>query len=146
MDESTVRFFQYVADDRSQLDSNVVRAFQETHDAQESPDLQRIASGEVHFHAHVFLATGVEQGFWRKIGHAKPPSKVGVLFRDSNDYGDPAVKVSRDWYVWKTSSRFKDVGELKPRYQEAEIGVVVPPESLVHRMRNGRYDFIYPDF
>ena len=146
MDPATLRFFQYVADDRTQLHSAVVRVFRETYDAEAAVDLARVAGGGVQFHAHVLLQIGIKQGFWRKVGHAPAPETVDVLFRGSNDSGNPRIKVSRDWYVWKINCPSERVGELVPRYQEAEIGYVVPPDSLVHRMRCGDYDFVHPGY
>lgn len=146
LDESVVRFFQYVANDETQLDSNVVRVFRETYSPNTSTSARIVAAGEVDFHAHVFLSIGTKQGLWRKAGHAEPPDNIEVLFRDSDDYGNPEVQISRSWFVWKPNSRAKSIGRLGPRYEHAEIGVVVPPDSLVYRMRNGAYDFVYPDY
>jgi len=146
LDQSSVRFFQYIADDATQLSSQVVRVFRETYSAGEPLDAHRVTAGEVHFYAHVFLRNGLKQGFWRKVGHVQPPAVVNTLFRNSDDYGNPEIKVSKRWYIWKANCPFEEVGELTPRYQGAEIGVVVPPDSLIYRMRNGRYDFVYPDY
>jgi len=146
MNDSTKRFFQYMANDETQLNSDVVRVFRKAYGMNESPDLLSVTKGDVDFHAHVFLGIGIKQQFWKKVGHEQPPSDVDVLFRDTNDYGDPDIKVSKNWYVWRVNGPFKDVGELRPRYEEAEIGVVVPPDSLLYRMRNGQYDFVYPQY
>ena len=147
MDSATTRVFQYVSDDTTQLNSNVVRVFRETYKVGEPMDVRQILDGEIDFHAHVFLMIGLRQKCWRKIGHAEPPSDLDTVhFRDSDDYGDPKIGISKNWYVWKTSSTSEHVGVLAQRYQKAEIGVVVPPDSLVYRMRNGKYDFVYPDY
>lgn len=143
---SRAKRFQYVADDSTQLGSQVVRVFRETYDANEPSEVPRIATGEIEFHAHVFLRIGLRQGLWRKVGNAQPREDVEVLFRDSRDYGKPEVETSRSWYVWRVGGAFEDVGELTSRHQAAEIGVVVPPDSLVHRVRTGRYDFVYPGY
>jgi hypothetical protein len=146
LDPSSVRFFQYIVDDATQLNSDVVRVFRKTYSADEPLDAPRVAAGEVDFYAHIFLRNGLKRGFWRKVGHAQPPVVVDALFRDSEDYGNPKIKISKSWYVWKANCPFKDVGELTPKYQGAEIGVVVPPDSLIYRMRNGSYDFVYPGY
>ena len=73
-----------------------------------------------------------------------------MWFRGSGDSGrragTPPVTVSRDWWVWRVGERHEHVGELAPRFHTAEIGAVVAPDSLVHRMRTGSYDFIYPGY
>ena len=146
MNETTVRFFQWVGNDLTQLNSAVVRVFRETYPVDEPVDVRRIAAGTVDFHAHVFLRIGIKQQLWRKVGHAPAPDDLDVLFRNSEDYGNPEIKVSRKWYVWKVNGPFQDVGRLSSRYQHAEIGVVVPADTLVYRMHHGRYDFVYPSY
>lgn len=146
IDHSAARFFQYVADDVTQLNSQVVRVFRETYDVKDSPDVPNVVAGKVDFHAHVFLRIGLRQGFWRKVGHAPPPSNLDVLFRGTNDSGKPEIKISHNWHVWRVNEPFEKVGDLPPHCQGAEIGVVVPPDSLVYRMLHGRYDFVYPDY
>jgi hypothetical protein len=145
MDQSSVRYFQYIADDLTQLNSQVVRVFREAYVANEHIDVDRITAGAIDFHAHVFLTIGLKQQQWRKVGHTNDVGNRDVLFRDSNDYENPQVKVS-DWHVWKANGPFEKIGILRPEYQQAEIGVVVPPRSLIHRMQTGRYNFVYPDY
>lgn len=146
IDELRVKYFQYIADDLTQLNSQAVRVFRETYDAREPIEIDRLHCGTIEFYAHVFIRIGLKQQHWRKVGHANVPSKVSVLFRDSNDFGNPEMKVSRDWHVWEVNEPFRKVGRLEPQYQQAEIGVVVPPSSLLHRMQKGNYDFVYPDY
>jgi hypothetical protein len=146
LDALTKRFFQYVADDSTQLNSHVVRVFRKAYDVNTSPELRIVIAGEVDFHAHVLLGIGIKQQLWQRVGHAPPPSDLDVLFRDTNDYGNPSISVSTNWHVWKVNGPFERVGALRPKYDRAEVGVVVPPDSLLYRMRNGRYDFVYPGY
>ena len=71
---------------------------------------------------------------------------MDVLFRDSDDYGNPQIKVSHAWYVWRINEEFKFIGELAKKYQHAEIGIVMTPDDIIHRMRNGVYDGFYPEY
>lgn len=139
-------YFQYLADDTSQLKSHVVGAFRKTDGVGEEPVVSDIIKGEIGFYAHVFLNIGLKQKFWRKIGSGPAPRRVDVLFRDTNDYGNPSIVISKDWYVWEIGGPFKSVGQLRGDNQKAEIGIVVPPDSLVHRIRTGKYDFVYPEY
>ncbi len=141
------RYFQYIADDASQLGSDVLRVFRDAYNVDEKPVTDRILNGEVDFHVHVFLKNGLKQGLWEKIGHARPPADLkSILFRDSEDYGNPEIKTSKRWYVWRIGGPYKDVGELTPPYQHAEIGVVIPTSALISRMRTGKFDFFYPGY
>lgn len=144
MNASSVRHFQYVIDDLTQLNSQVVRVFGDTFDDSEKFDADKVLSGVNDFHAHVFLRLGLKQRFWRKVGHATVPDEVDVIFRDTNDYGNPKIHTSKNWHIWRANGPFKIIGELTPCYDKAEIGVVVPPGSLIHRLHTGSYDFVYP--
>ncbi|MDR1181545.1 MAG: hypothetical protein LBL13_06175 [Bacteroidales bacterium] len=42
--------------------------------------------------------------------------------------------------------KFTRVGKLNGENRKAEIGVVINPTSIVHRLRTGEYDIFYPDF
>jgi hypothetical protein len=146
LDHSSRRYFQYVADDASQLHSNVVRVFRGTFRFDEPLDICRVISGEIDFYIHVLLPIGLKLKAWRKCGNAPAPADHKVLFRDSSDYGNPKIKISRNWFVWKINGPHEDVGELTPKFQNAEIGIVVQPASVIHRMRTGKYDFLYPEY
>jgi hypothetical protein len=143
LDEQHKKYLQYVANDSSDLGSDVVRAFEKLYAINENPSLSEIVRGEVQFYAHCVSKWGIKLGFWEKIGNASF-DQVTVWFRDSGD--DPQIKVSNNWWVWRINEERKKVGELKGKYQHAEIGTVIPPDSIVHRMRTGKYDFVYPDF
>ncbi|WP_181302053.1 hypothetical protein [Rhodanobacter sp. PCA2] len=145
LDASVVGFIQYVARDVSQLNSQVVRVFRRRCREDVAPDVSEIVHGEIDFYAHVFLGAGIKQKFWRKVARADVVGEVNVLFRNSSDYGKSKHKTSNNWFVWRIDSPYIHVGALSGIYRNAEVGVVVPPDSLVHRMKNGSYDFFYPD-
>jgi hypothetical protein len=146
LDDSTSAYFQYVVDDATQLRSQVVRVFRGISTTSGTFDASSVALGSVGFHAHVMLMQGLKQGCWEAFGHADAPDPDEILFRDSGDYGRPGITTSRDWYIWHPNEPQQHVGTLAPAYQSAEIGVIVPPDSLVYRIRNGSYDFAYPGF
>jgi hypothetical protein len=146
LDASTRRFFQFVAVDSTQLFSAVVRVFRDSHDGSTPVDVEAIAGGAVDFHAHVLLAMRISKGLWRKVGRASVASTSKILFRASDDYGTPGIRISKEWFVWKINGAQEYVGPLPPKYEHAEIGVVVPTDSLLFRMREGRYDFFHPDY
>ena len=139
-------YFQYVGRDATQLQSDVVQALAARHTTPVQPEELDLSRGATAFFSHVMLNAGVKRGFWQRVGHAAFTEPSDVLFRDSSDYGNPEVKVSRNWLVWTMNRPQVFVGPLTGRNREAEIGIVVPPDSLVHRMRTGRYDFVYPAF
>lgn len=149
IDAETKKYFQYIANDISQLNSDVIRAFPRTYSAEETSVVEDVVSEGVEFHAHCIVPLGVKLGLWRKVGRTSDVGPLDALFRCTNDSGckpGEQVLVSHRWYVWRINEEFRRVGELKGENRNAEIGVVVNPYDIVHRMKNGGYDFFYPGF
>jgi hypothetical protein len=140
------RYFQFIGRDETQLNSDVIRVFAERYPLRMNPDLRDVVSGEIDFHVHVVVARGVKERLWKKVGHLPVSNAAGALFRGSKDHGDPKIKVSKKWYVWEINEPFVYVGELKEQYRLADIGMVIRPAGVVHRMCTGDYDFVYPGF
>ena len=139
------RYFQYIANDLTQLNSDVIRAFKKVYPNDSKPDLQEIVSGEVEFYAHVVVPLGLKMKLWEKVGNVPFNGEIEVYFRGSQDYGNPAIKCSERWLVWRINKERQFVGRLAGALRVAEIGVVVAPKDLVDRMRTGRYHFVYPE-
>lgn len=149
--DNRVKYFQYVDNDLTLLNSDVIRAFKKPYSLDSETDLSEVAAGESEFHAHCVVKWGIKLGFWKKVGIAPVVGKVEVLFRDTNDYGhkvgEEPVRVSNNWYVWKINEDFLRVGKLAGENRKAEIGLVINPESIIHRIQTGRYDLVaYPDY
>jgi hypothetical protein len=140
------KYFQYVADDMTQLNSRVIRAFKEKYPVGSVPDLVEIALGEIEFYAHTSIRPGIKLGFWEKAGKAPIIGDVDVIFRDSKDYGENKVAISERWYVWRINEDFRYVGKLQGENRNAEIGLVKAPQEIVERMRIGKYSYSYPGF
>jgi hypothetical protein len=140
------KYIQYVADDLTQLNSPVIRAFRDSYPLDASPDLLDVVRGNVDFYAHVVLKWGIQMKLWERAGNVPFTGELAALFRDSDDYGNPAVKVSHHWRVWKAGEDDQYIGKLEGDYRMAEIGVVVNPPSVVTRLRTGKYDFAYPGY
>ena len=145
LDGSSKKYFQYIANDLTQLNSDVIRAFKKTYPLNATADLLEVVRDDVDFYAHVVVKWGIEMNLWEKIGNVPYSETPDVLFRDSKDYGRK-LKTSYDWRVWKINEKFRAVGSLVGDYQKAEIGVVVAPPDVVQRMRTGEYDFVYPGY
>ena len=152
INENSKKYFQLVAFDLRQLNSDVIRAFEKSYRLNENPDLAEIVNDEIDFYAHCVTKFGIKMGLWEVIGNT---TKIGntdnILFRGTSDYGtrpglDP-IKVSHNWHVWKINDKhFTDVGKLEGENLRAEIGIVVTPIDIVDRLRTGKYNFVYPGF
>jgi hypothetical protein len=144
--QDRVRYFWCVGTDRTQLNSALIVVFRRLHEATAQPNLEEIIAGDIDFYCHVFLLAGRKQRLWHKVGFRRVDRAFPMLFRDSADYGDPSVRVSERWSVWKPNEPFRTVGRLTGDLRHAEIGVVVPPDSVVERIRTGKYGMQYPTY
>lgn len=145
INDSSKKYFQYIVSDLTQLNSDVIRAFKKVHPINANPDLSEIVNGEVEFYAHCVTKLGLKMGYWEKIGNTDDVGNFDdVLFRSSGD--NPQTKVSQDWWVWKINEEQRRVGKLEGENRKAEVGSVIPPDSIVHRIQTGKYDFVYPEF
>jgi hypothetical protein len=152
IDDDTQKIFQLIAYDLTQLNSDVIRAFEKKYPLEAEIDPSEIVSGSVEFYAHCVTKSGVQLGYWEKIGSSREVGELGhILFRGTSDYGHVAgtepIRVSNRWYVWHIGDPdFTRVGKLEGENRKAEIGVVMDPLSIVNRMKTGEYDGFYPDY
>lgn len=143
VDPIRTKYFQYIANDLTQLNSDVIRAFKKIYQDESKPKLQEIVSGEVEFYAHVVVPWGIKMKLWDKVGSVPFYEEVKVYFRASEDYGK-GIKYSEKWFIWQINGKRLFVPKPTEELRAAEIGVVVSPEDLVDRMRTGQYHFVYP--
>jgi hypothetical protein len=151
-DENHKKYFQLIAFDLTQLNSDVIKAFKKVYPIDVNPNLSEIVNGEVEFYAHCVTKWGLKMNLWQKAGNTvEIGSTTHILFKDTNDYGvwieGEPIRISQKWYVWHINDdTFTNVGKLTGENRKAEIGVVINPNSIVHRIKTGKYDFFYPDF
>ena len=139
------KYFQYIAIDKSMLGSDVIRGFKKAYDVKLNPSLEEIIANEVAFYAHCMVQWGIKFGFWEKIGSSKEVGSLQVIFRDCDDYGEPAIKVSKNWRVWQINEERIKIGKLNKKYSNAEFGLVFSPNQIVSRIKTGKYiDLGYP--
>lgn len=133
--------------DLTQLNSDVIRVFKKVYSSDGNIDLNDLITEDVEFYAHCVIKLGLKMGFWNKIGNIGNTGSVDhIFFRDTPDYGDPQVKVSQNWWVWKINQEQKKIGKLYGMYENSEIGIVMNPKNIVHRIITGKYDGFYPEY
>ena len=152
LDNEVKKYFQLIAFDLTQLNSDVIRAFKKVYPIHATPTLLDIVNDDVDFYAHCVTKLGIKMNLWEKVGNI---SEVGgtstILFRDTDDYGvmvgEEPIKISHNWFVWHINDdKFTYVGNLEGENRKAEIGVVMPPLAIVERIKTGKYNFVYPEF
>ncbi|SEL92014.1 hypothetical protein SAMN05216359_12517 [Roseateles sp. YR242] len=136
------RYFQFLGTDPYQLNSEVIAVFE---GGPQDEKVEAVVGLPVSFYTHVSLPLGIKMKCWEKVGHAPPLPLSGVLFRDTNDCGDPEIKVSNNWWVWTVDTKPKEIGALVGTYRSAYVGLVRPPTDVVARLKTGAYQHFYPE-
>ncbi|MDT3738619.1 MAG: hypothetical protein RO257_03855 [Candidatus Kapabacteria bacterium] len=150
--ENKKKFFQLIAYDLLQLNSDVIRAFKKEYPIDVIPEFSVLIIEEVEFYAHCIIKFGIKLNCWEKIGNILEVGKTeNIIFRATNDYGhkqgEEPIRVSKSWYVWRINDNdFTEIGKLEGENRKAEIGIVFDTYSIVHRMKTGQYGGFYPDF
>ena len=152
LDNEVKKYFQLIAFDLTQLNSDVIRAFKKVYAIHATPTLLDIVNDDVDFYAHCVTKFGIRMHLWDKVGNISDVGELSkILFRGTNDYGAKVggenIKVSHNWFVWHINDdKFTYVGNLEGENRKAEIGVVMPPLAIVERIKTGKYSFVYPEF
>lgn len=146
INDNSKKYLQYIVNDLTQLNSDVIRVFKKVYHIDDNPDLSEIINKEIDFYAHCVTKWGVKLGYWHKVGNIDNVGELNVLFRSIGDEGNQQMKISQNWWIWKINENQRRVGKLEGENQKAEIGSVIPPDSIVHRMQTGEYDFVYPGY
>ena len=110
-------YVQFVTTDSCELNSDVIRVFSKRYHVSDTPNLKDIVDGDIDSFYHVYLKVGVKTNVWHKIGNV--PGEEGFdapYLRSSEDYGNPDVRVSQNWFVWRTTdSSPRYVGKLSEK-------------------------------
>lgn len=152
VNEHQVKYFQLIAFDLLQLNSDVIRGFKETYTVKDLPPIDKIVDGEVEFYVHCVTKFGLKMNLWKKYGNSSNLGSLeNILFRDTNDCGvkegDLTIRISHNWYIWKLGdSDFSRVGKLIGENRKAEIGIIMDPISIFEKVKTGDYGGLYPDF
>ncbi len=141
-----IRYIQLIAIDSTQLDSDVIRAFEKIYQRDKPPTIRDLVREKVDFYAHCVTKWGVKMGIWNRIGNSlEIGGTENILFRDTPDYGQN-VSVSHNWWLWNINKPQESVGILKGSNQMAEIGLVFSPIRIMNRLKTGEYGINYPHF
>jgi hypothetical protein len=152
LDENNMKYFQLVAFDSTQLNSDVIKAFKKTYPINSHFDLSEILNGEVEFYAHCVTKLGLKMKLWERVGNYKVVGNTtDILFKDTNDYGaktgEEPIKISHKWYVWRINdSDFTRVGKLEGVNRKAFIGIVINPLGIIELLKGNKYPINYPGY
>ncbi len=152
LDENIKKYFQYIANDRTQLNSDVIRGFKKEYPLQATPTLLEIIKDNVGFYAHCVVNAGVKRELWRKVGKIQDLGLLEhIIFKDTNDYGtkqgEEPVKISHNWHVWRINDKnFTHVGELIGENRGAFAGLVINPLGIIELLKGNKHPPHYPGY
>lgn len=135
-------YFQWIAIDEYQLQSDVIRVFS-CSEEQLGEELERLESRDILFHAHCVIPVGIRFGVWKKVGSLAYPTRLDVLFCSSRDFGRDEIVTSDQWDVWRVNEPPQFIGRLHGEFISAEPGEVFPPAEILYRIEHGTYQQPY---
>ena len=145
-------YIQYIADDVTQLNSRVIRAFKKRYPKDSEPSTEEIVADDVEFFAHVYGIKEIEKrGEWKKIGKSNNIGDIKqAIFRSSHDSGTITLNspshISKNWYIWKIGEETRGVHSNSKLLSQTDYGSVSPASDIAVRMRTGKTEFFHPKY
>ena len=147
-------YFQYVANDLTQLNSSVIRVFKKRYPMDYEPIIEEIVKDEVLFYAHTVLRCGIEYNAWYKVGKSKELGEdalkcVTFCMAETITYNAKTQEIKNidpfeNWWIWHIGESAKRVGRLPEKYwDKAYIGSVINYANIVKCMKFGYYSGYY---
>lgn len=139
------RYFQLVAFDETQLNSDVIAVFSYSGEISEKPtqqDIEQVVASGTEFFTHTVVNFGVREKLWSRIGKGKPVNCSNAQFKQAYFPGLPKPDTSGahdDWVVWGISQEWQHIGPNISKFPQAERGEVFPAADVVYRIQNGKY-------
>ncbi len=146
--DGTKGYFQYIANDRTQLTSSVIRAFKTHYPVDMKISMDEIVQDEVAFYSHTILRAGIVENAWYKVGKSQElgvDELKKVIFSQTLEcLADTLECIPVDpltnWFIWHINEEMINIGCL-PEYLHdiVESGVIIPYFEIVIRMKYGYF-------
>lgn len=142
-------FFQYVANDMSELNSSVIRVFKKRYPMDYLPVMNDIVRDEVAFYAHTVLRAGIAGNAWYKVGKAEVLNEGeinDVVWGQTHKF--VVISITElspinpldNWFIWTINTPHIGVGKLPEKYHKTlELADVFPYTYIVNRIKYGYY-------
>ncbi|MFA4045545.1 hypothetical protein HPS54_11385 [Prevotella sp. PCHR] len=140
IDKQYKKFFQYVANDMSMLNSSVIRAFKRKYTIEWKPNMDVIVDDDVEFYAHTILSVGIHNNTWYKAGtHKDVGDTTNIMFRYYSEGNTSHMTKSYRWYIWRINQEHIKIGEMTDEYKHLDIGPVFPYFDIKNKIKTGKY-------
>ncbi len=143
LSDGKVGYMQHLANDSTQLSSNIVLVLRSGYLPTEKPSFEQVSMHDGFF-AHVFLNAGETLKIWERIDHSRPvaPEPLPIVWTIYSDK-DQNLEVSKNWQVWRTNEEMR-VPLSQEELVNCELGLVVSPTQIVHRIEHFAYSLKHP--
>lgn len=140
LDDGRKVYLQYVAIDRSMLNSGVLRVFKKKYSQDDVEDIEEIVRGEVWFYTHTSLRPAIRDGCWKKIDSSRFwGDTTNIKFRLYSEGNTSHLTVSHKWYVWTINQENIHIGDLTGEYKKYDMGWLYPPSFVCTKIKTGKY-------
>ena len=123
-------YFQYIANDRTQLNSSVIRVFKKRYSLDDNPPMDEIIKDDVLFYAHTVIKIGYLENTWYKVGTNRDVGGISSIYFKDRIYPR---------YIWKINSPFIRIEALTEEINNYSIGSVFPHFCIVNKIKTGRF-------
>lgn len=150
LEDGTIRYFQYIGEDKSNLNADVICVFKKhyTESDEDGLSVDTIVNDDIEFYTHTSVSAGVKLGLWSRVFTNSPViHENNIFFRRSLDIlktrpNQPPI-VSYRWYVWEMNGKERFVGWLRKKYHQYDVGGVYSPYSVVKYLKTGERETVY---
>ena len=148
--DNTKGYFQYIANDITQLNSSVIRAFYTHYPIDQEVKNEDIVKDKVDFYAHTILRGGIDFDVWYKIGKSSDIGEENIqnilfttvpfdfIILPNNEI--QKINPLDNWRIWHIGQDMINVGPLPSSLiHKVNHGAVIAFHQIVNRMRLGYY-------
>lgn len=146
-----LRYFQYIANDLSQLNSSVIRVFKKKYPIDYEFNAEEVVEDEVELYAHTILSQGIREGLWTKVGKSKNVGAFeNIIFKGKmlvKSYLAVEEEKSFEWAIWRINGERIRLGYVLPAEfkQGAFVGGVAPAKWVWERIVAGKWNIPWLD-
>ena len=135
------RYFQYISNDWTQLNSSVIRVFKKRWNTADNPKIEEIITDEIGFYAQAILRAGIENAGWYKVGTSTNLGleKLNHIYF-AQTFDEPGIHTNPSCAIWHVNQEMIPITPIPKNVLNAmEWGVVVAYSQINNRIRLGYY-------
>ena len=148
VDDTYKRYLQLIGYDLECLNSDTFRVFKKSYPVDYNPTMDEILKDDIDFYVHSFAGGGIHDEIWNLVYRSKDVGKLdGIKFRIIGELPPPGIKFTEYIFSKSTVWTFNGnnmhtiCGKLPEEWIGADLGDVLQPKNILHRIKYGKYDW-----